>query len=103
MRKVIIFNREVGKYRDIDNCFIKDVNYADHFFRKYQSWGISSSVLLSVYQNKCPKIILVVTKPNGEKYSIWTTPTTWIKNGTHYQHENYEKQTLLHIFHFRTD
>lgn len=98
-RHVYIGDRHTG-WLDMDEegkiWYISPRSRAQHFFMKYQGWGVAASILDFLSNGNTYGIKLVV----DTKRVIWASVEIFKAKGVHISYAGYEKQVVLHERHW---
>lgn len=86
-------NRIVGELTKREYITIRT---PEHFFIKFQGFGLSSAILEMLIAKQIPLIRLFYKSKGGLQVYI-TTPKEWIQYGITYKHRDFEEQVILPI------
>jgi len=90
--------KQTGILRD-DNVYIS-YRYPKHYFRKYNGFGITLSLLKKLIETGCKKIVIIYRYDIGVWIKYTVMPKTWFDKGITYQYEDKELQSILNIKYF---
>lgn len=99
MKEIQIFNKNAGYIKETTKgkIYISYRNRKQHFFRKYNGYGISTQILKKLTNEGIKEIIIIENREDETRRKLTTTPEEFYKNGTRYHYKQADYQIILPI------
>lgn len=95
MKNYIMKGKMVGTLKD-DRVYITHRN-KNHFFRIYQGFGMSSSILEDLHKLNCRKIVIIYDRVDETQEIYESTPEQFIEEGIIWKDLDLDFQKILPI------
>jgi len=94
MEYLFVGEKKVGVLRD-DKIFVARKNEAKHFFKKFEGYGFSFSILDKLKKKDCRGIVMIVKKKNGDEEAYFSSIDEFFEKGIPFKHDEFDFQRIL--------